>query len=185
MATLRRYPISCTLGLILGGLACHALAEPPAPAASNDNGLMTFPNVSVVNAPLDTSEQKPAARDSVATPGVRAYMDSNGKLSSEPTAAEAAQLSNAARPRTGIATAKTGVTAANAEPSEQQPQLVHGPDNSMSIMLTDDTMVFQVAHKNATGELTQQCVTGEDNAAHALHSPPVQAHAQEESHNDR
>ncbi len=181
MATSRRYPI--TLGLILGGLACQALAEPPAPTASNDNGLMTFPNVRVVDAPIAASEQKPAARDSVATPGMRAYLGPDGLLTNEPTAAEAAQLSNAARTRTGLATAKNGVTAANTEPND--PTLIYGPDNSVGIMLTDASMVFQVAHKDASGELTRQCVTGEDNAAHALHSPPAQDDAQEESRNDR
>lgn len=182
MATSRRYPIGCTLGLMLGGLAFQALAEPPAPTASNDNGLMTFPNVSVVNAPIKASEQQPAASESAAAAGMRAYI-SNGQLY-DGTAEDAAKLTNAARTRTGIATARTAASAATAEPSEQ-PQIVYGPDNSMRIVLGEESMVFQVAHKNASGKVTQQCVTGEDSAAHAMHSAPAQDDSEQESHNDR
>jgi hypothetical protein len=59
MATVR-YTAGCALGLVLGGLAVQALAEPPAASsASNNNGLMTFPHTTVVNAPIDASKPLP------------------------------------------------------------------------------------------------------------------------------
>jgi hypothetical protein len=180
MATSRRYPIGCALSLILGGFACQALAEPPTAAASNDTGLMTFPNVRVVDAPLAAAEQKPAA----ASPGVKAYRDPVSGEFREATAGEAQQLATAAaRTRTGIATAKSGATAANTQAGGQ---ITYYPDNSVGIELDDEFMVFQVAHKDAAGKLTRQCVTGEDSKAHALHSSATPINAQpEESHNDR
>jgi hypothetical protein len=79
--------------------------------------------------------------------------------------------------------AKSGATAANTQAGEQ---VTYYPDNSIGIQLGDEFMVFQVAHKDATGKLTQECVTGEDTAAHALHSPATPTNVrQQESHNDR
>jgi hypothetical protein len=166
-----RYPIGCTLGLMLGGLALQAMAEPPATPTTN-NGLMTFPHVRVVNAPLPASVRKPAARES----GMRAYMKDGQMM--EASAADAAQLSNATRAPATKATAITGAASAT---TQDDAQMIYGPDNSVEIMLGEDSMVFQTAHKDAAGKLTQQCVTGEDSAAHALHSAP----AKKERHNDR
>jgi hypothetical protein len=106
---------------------------------------------------------------------MRAYKE-NGKFV-EGTAADAAQLSNAARTRR--LTAPT--TNAAAAGSDSTPQMVYGPYNSIQILLDEESMVFQTAHKDAGGKLTQQCVTGEDSAMHALHSAP----ATKESSNDR
>jgi hypothetical protein len=178
MATSRRYPIGCTLGLILGGLACQALAEPPAAAPSN-NGLMTFPNVRVLHAPPATTEQKPAADAS----SMRAYVDPvTGDLSAG-TAEQARQLSNAiaARARTGVLT-NSGATTASIESTEE---LIYGPNGEPGLMLTDQDAVFQKVHLDADGNLIQQCITGEDEAAHALHSHAAKDQPQQENHHGR
>jgi len=175
MATLRRYPIGCALGVLLGGWALQALADPPT-AAVGSNGLMTFPNVRVINAPIAASKQKPAARES----GMRAYMKDGQMV--EASAADAAQLSNATRSPTVKGAAIAGTASAN---TQEDAQMINGPDNSIQIMLGEESMVFQMAHKDANGKLTQQCVTGEDSAAHALHSAPAHDQPKQESHNDR
>jgi len=166
--------MGCTLGLMLGGLALQALAEPPAAPASNNNGLMTFPNVSVVNAPVDAAKQKPTAQES----GVKVYMDGAGNMM-QPSAADAAQLSNAAPARAGRTVAKSSAATATTHTAQQ---MTYGPDGSIEIMANEETLVFQMAHKDAQGKLSQECVTGESSAKHALHSP---AHAKQESRNDR
>jgi len=177
MAT--RYRIGCTLGLMLGGLTLQAAAEPPA-ATANNNGLMTFPNVSVVTAPTDASKQKPAAQGAAVAAGMRVYME-NGQMT-EATAADAAKLSAATSARTLAAPKSRSSSAAVA--ADAGPQMLNGPYNSTEIVPSnDETMVFQMAHKDANGKLTQECVTGEDSAKHALHSPA--AHAKQESRNDR
>jgi hypothetical protein len=179
MVTSRRYPIGCTLSLILGGLACQALAEPPAAPASNNNGIMTFPNVRVIHAPPAATEQKHAAEAS----SIRASIDPITGALSEETAQAAEQLSTtaAARTRTGILS-PTGATIASTEESEQP---IYGPNNAVGLMLTDADAVFQMVHIDADGNLSQQCITGEDEAAHALHSHAAKTPIQQESPNDR
>lgn len=179
MATSRRYPIGCTLGLILGGLACQALAEPPAAPASNNNGIMTFPNVRVIHAPPAATEQKPAADAS----SVKAFVDPDTGDLSEDTAQAAEQLSSAtqARARTGLLTNSGATTASTAETEE----LIYGPNGVTGLLLDDRDAVFQMVHLDADGNLIQQCITGEDEAAHALHSHPAKGQIPQESQNDR
>jgi hypothetical protein len=169
MATSRRYPIA--LSLILGGLASQALAEPPT-ATSNDNGLMTFKNVRVINAPPVASEQKPAAD----APGMRAFVNPvTGELDDAATPQEAKQLSNAAaRVRT---LTNSGTTTASTDDSER---LIYGPNNTVGLLLGEEDMVSVKVQVDAEGNLTQECVTGEDDAAHAAHG-----HTRQESKNDR
>ncbi len=178
MATSRRYPIGCTLGLILGGLACQALAEPPAASPSNNNGIMTFPNVRVIHAPPAATEQKSAADAS----SIKAVIDPvTGELSEDTS--QTAELFNtaAARTRTGILSTSGATTASTGE-SEQ---LIYGPNNAVGLMLGPEDMVSQVVHLDANGNLTQECVTGEDQAAHARHSHAAKDLIPQESPNDR
>jgi hypothetical protein len=171
MATSRRYSIG-TLGLIVSGIACQALAEPPA-APSNDNGLMTFKHARVVNAP-PAAEQQPADE----ARAVRAFVDPvTGELTSTPTLEQARQLTNSATARS-----RAGVATSNVAAEEQ---LTYWPNGAVSLMLTDDDMVSQTVQIDADGNLIQQCVTGETEAAHAQHSQPAKEQTQQESNNDR
>ncbi len=174
MATSRRYPISCTLGLVLGGLACQAMAEPPAAAPSNNNnGIMTFPNVRVINAPPAATALEPATEAA----SMQAFVDPiTGELRA-PTAEEAKQLSDAAaaRTRAGILTNRGATNAA----TDDGERVFYGPGNVVGVMLDDRDMVFQKVHVDADGNLIQECVTGEDSAAHAAHDH------QQETTNDR
>jgi hypothetical protein len=172
MATSRRYPIGCTLGLILGGLACQALAEPPVAAPSNNNGIMTFPNVRVTHAPPAAIEQKPAAEAA----SMQAFVDPITNELRAATAEEAKQLSSADAARTRTAIVANSAT----HSSTGDEQLIYGPGNTVGMLLTNADMVFQTVHIDADGNLIQECVTGEDAAAHAAH-----AHTQQESNNDR
>jgi hypothetical protein len=176
MATSRRYSIGSTLGLILAGLACQAVAEPPAATPSSSTGLMAFPNVRVTHAPPAASEQQPAA-----APEMQAYVDpETGELRAA-TAEEARLLSNAtaARPRTRQLANSTATAA-----STDEERLIFGPGNTVGLLLGEESMVFQTVQLDADGNLIQQCVTGEDQATHALHSAAAQP-TQQESHNDR
>lgn len=175
MATSRRYSLRCTLALLLSGLACQALAEPPT-ADSGNNGLMTFKHARVVNAPPVASEQ-PATTASE----VRAYLDPETGELRAPTAEEARQLSNSATTATRLSPRANSVATA----ATNEEQLIYGPGNTVGLVLGEESMVFQMAQVDADGNLIQQCVTGEDEAAHALHSAATQDHTQQESRNDR
>ena len=172
MATSRRFPIGCTLGLMLGSLAVTAQAEPP--SASN-NGLMSFPNVRVENAPVAQPAATAKAKTSSAAAGMKAYRDDNGTLR-EPMSTDAPAASTT-RARVGVANAKTAAVA-NAEPT-----LIQGPAQAVGVALDDEFMVSAVVHRDANGKLTQQCVTGETNAAHTLHSH--EQTASKENNNER
>jgi hypothetical protein len=181
MATVR-YPVGCALGLVLGSLALPALAEPPA----SNNGLMTFPNVRVESAPLPTKAAKLTAAKTTREAGVKAYLNpETGQLQSEPAETDHSNLNRPAplasrTPRviSRSATASTKIT----------PDIIYGPGNTQSVVMGEDSMVFQVVRRDANGKLTQECVTGESHAKHALHShkaTKAQTRKQEGSRNDR
>lgn len=174
MAT--RYPLGCALGLMLSGVALQALAEPPAAPASNNNGLMSFPNVSVQNAPVPASKQAPAAKGAAATAGLKAFMTEDGKPA-QMTPEAAAQLSNAATVVAGKTIASTASASANVG-------MVRLENGGMMMEADQSLMMFEVARKDADGKVIQQCVTGEDSAKHALHSKATTA-AKKESRNAR
>jgi hypothetical protein len=187
MATVR-YPVGCALGLVLGSLALPALAEPPA----SNNGLMTFPNVRVESAPAPVKAAKAPAKAAAPAAahqaGMKAYMDpATGKLlESDPAATQHSSLNHLAplfsRTPATVGTASTASTTT-------APEIIYGPGNTQSVLMGEDAMVFQVVHRDADGKLTQECVTGESHAKHALHSPKtprVQTHHQHEGNrNDR
>ena len=171
MATSHRYPIGCTLGLIL---ACQALAEPPSAAPSN--GIMTFPNVRVVHAP-PAMEQQPAADAA----SVQAFIDPiTGELTAA-TPEQAKQLSNAMAARARTRTLTSSSTTAN---SDESAQLIYGPGNTVGLRLGEEDMISLKAQVDSDGNLVQECVT-ESSAAHAadIHTQP--SSSREESHNDR
>jgi hypothetical protein len=155
------------------------MAEPPAAAPSNNNGIMTFPNVRVTNAPPAATVQQPAADAA----SMKAFIDPiTGELYAG-TAEQVKQLSNApsARTRTGIL-ANSVATNASTDDSER---LIYGPGNTVGLLLGEESMVFQKAHLDADGELIEECVTGEDAVAHPVDVHTQQGHTQQESHNDR
>ena len=185
MATPRRYPIGCTLGVLLGSWALQALADPPAPTVGN-NGLMTFPNVRVENAPIPAKATKAKA----AQPKMMAYMGPNG-LQEQPSANSGtpttADASAASRVRT-LSTSKTA-TDGTSSALASEPDMIYGPDSAVGVKMTDESMVFQVARRGADGKVSQQCVTGETQAKKALQSPVIARqhtdHQHKESHNAR
>jgi hypothetical protein len=180
MAILRRYPAGVALGLMLGSLALPTMAEPPA----NNNGLMTFPNVRVQSAPVPAKAPTPAARED----GMKAYINPATGALREPNAAdtEASNLNHQAPlfSRTPGNLDRSSIASAAAAP-----EIIYGPGNTESVVMGEESMVFQVARRDADGKLTQECVTGESHANHALHSPKApraQTQAKHEgSHNDR
>lgn len=183
MATVR-YPVGCALGLVLGSLALPALAELPA----SNNGLMTFPNVRVESAPLPTKAAKLKATKTTREAGVMAYIDRTTGELVQPDAPQT-EHSNLNRPAPLASRTPRVISRAATASSATSSDIIYGPENTQSVLTDEDSMVFQVAHKDADGKLTQECVTGESHANHALHSPKtpkVQTHPQHEgSRNDR
>ncbi|MGH8863466.1 MAG: post-PEP-CTERM-1 domain-containing protein [Burkholderiales bacterium] len=115
--------------------------------AVDNNGLMTFPNVTVVDAPV-TDTAAPA----IGTAGMRAQKDRDTGQLRAPTAAEVQELDV--------------LTPAVPE----APVEIRGlPDGSTIAKLNQSYMSYSVVQKDASGELAEQCVTGESAADHALH----------------
>ena len=118
-------------GLLGVGASCSATASPPAA-----NGVMEFPNVSVVAQP--TPER---ARAVPPRAGMMGYKDpATGKLTG-PTAQQAAALT-VTRKGTGIA----------ARPTPTRP-----PHGGVAMMLEERHERYAVARKDAAGKVTETC----------------------------
>jgi hypothetical protein len=131
--------------LAISGLSAASLA---AAAPAPDNGVMSFPNVSVV--------AQPAAATAGQQGGFKAYKDPvTGKLGS-PTPAQAAAL-NAA-----IQAAKPASKARVAAPA-----MIHPRQGGIGALRDKPYSSYAVASKEAGG-VTEQCVPGEKAALAAL-----------------
>ena len=140
---LRARPIAVAL---LAFASAGAVAEDQK-AATDNNGLMVFPNVTVVDAPA-AAPTAPAA----AAAGMRVQKDKDtGKLR-VPTGEEVAELE----------------AQAPTEPAAQV-EVRTSASGVKSARLNEAYMSYSVVNKNADGELVEQCVTGEAAAEHALH----------------
>jgi hypothetical protein len=151
------------LAIGLGLVASAGIAtagEPATDAHEQDepSGLMSFPNVRVVNAPNAASQ--PAADKSA---GVRVYIDPQNKQIREQTPEEAQAEAKAAT----AARSARSATAANAEGTP-----VYGPGNAVGMILGEETMVYAVARKQEQGAAAWECVTGNE-AAKVLAQTPV------------
>lgn len=121
-------------GLLGVAASCSATASPPAA-----NGVMEFPNVSVVAQP--TPDGRTAAPPRA---GMMAYKDpATGKLTG-PTAQQAAALT--AQP-TGAAT--TGPAS--------KPTLTRPPHGGVAVMLEERHERYALARKDAAGKVTETC----------------------------
>jgi hypothetical protein len=151
------------LGLVASaGIATAGETATDAHQQDERSGLMSFPNVRVVNAPSATSQ--PAADKSA---GVRVYIDPRTKQIREQTPEEAqaeAQAASAARSTTSARSA----TAVNAEGTP-----IYGPGNAVGMILGEETMVYAVAQKQEQGAPAWECVTGNAAAAKVLEQTPV------------
>jgi hypothetical protein len=121
-------------------------------ATANNDGLMTFPNVSVINAPA-AATTAPAA----GAAGMRAQKDRNTGQLRAPTGEEVAELE--------------ALTQAVPEAQVEVRQLANG---AKAARLNEAYMSYSVVGKDASGNLTEQCVTGESAANHALHAAVVE-----------
>lgn len=158
MKQLRRLGASAR-PMVLAALAvASASAFADAGNASGNNGAMTFANVNVVSAAIPA-----ATAPTAGSAGMRAQKDKDTGELRAPTAAEVAELDARAKsapaPQINVRAAATGGLVAK---------------------LDDSFLSYEVAHKDASGKLVKQCVTGESAADHAMHNPVT-----EESHNDR
>ena len=164
------------LGLVAtASFTVPAVAEPPAASTSN-NGLMTFPNVRVENAPLARQAAAKSA-SSAEGQGMRAAIDPETGQLRPLTADEAKQLSEkpkiAAKTSTG-APRRAAAAAAEESAASGAGQILYGPDNAVGLTLGDDQMLYQVVRKTEEGLVTEE-YAGADAAARA-----VSAHTQKQ-----
>ena len=143
LLSLRSRPIAIAL---LTCISASAMAEEPQSPAGN-NGAMVFPNVKVISA-----QDAAAATQATGTAGMRVQKDrTTGKLRA-PTGEEVAELDATAPPepeaKVEVRTSASGVKSAK---------------------LNEAFMSYSLVHKDASGTLTEQCVTGETAAAQEAH----------------
>jgi hypothetical protein len=120
-------------GLLGVAAGCSATASPPAA-----NGVMEFPNVSVVAQPAPERAGGPPHA------GMMAYKDpATGKLTG-PTAQQAAALTAAPK---GAATAGTA----------SRPTLTRPPHGGVAMLLDERHERYAQARKDAAGKITETC----------------------------
>ncbi|USX24412.1 hypothetical protein NHH73_17490 [Oxalobacteraceae bacterium OTU3CINTB1] len=131
-------------GLLGAAAGCSATASPPAA-----NGVMEFPNVSVVAQPAPQhgrAEPPPHA-------GMMGFKDpATGKLTG-PTARQAAAL---AVPPKGAST--TGATS--------KPTLTRPPHGGVALMLEERHERYALARKDAAGKVTETCEADSEPGEH-------------------
>lgn len=143
--------------LALAGLTATALAAQAADQATGPNGLMTFPNSYVVNQPVTPAKQG-AARKAPAPQGMRAFKDPvTGELTG-PTADQAAEL-EAATPATAVLRSKSLKSA---------PATIALPQGGVGITLDDSQASYSVAHKDASGNVVEECLPNKSAAKAAM-----------------
>jgi hypothetical protein len=167
---LRRW-ISAAGLTLAAGVVLPALAEPPA----NKDGAMTFPNVSVVNAPAATVAEPKSGADQ----GMTAAIDASGKL--RPVTSEEARALSA-KPKLRLNTRSLQRNDADALQSDDGGlEVSYGDDGTMTITLTDEQMVYQVAQKTAEGVKVEEH-KGKTAAERAVANPATDSKAQEVGH---
>jgi hypothetical protein len=147
-----------------------------AQSSAEQNGLMSFPNVSLEHAPQAATEP---SRAPASAAGMRVYIDPVTKERRAQTLEEAQREAavSVKRPVAG----KVGAQAA----SDTSRARRYGPGNTVMVMLGDESTVYQVMHRDPGGEISQQCVTGKDAAAQALTQEPKAVERSTEVHHER
>jgi hypothetical protein len=135
------------IALALLAMASASSMADDQPLTASNNGAMTFPNVSVISAPAAIESTSVAG-----TAGMRVQKDGTTGQLRAPTALEVAELDS--------------LTPAEPEAQIKVTTLANG---AMAARLNASYMSYSVVHKDESGRLTEQCVTGESAADHALH----------------
>jgi hypothetical protein len=160
----RRYR-SWAVGIGLSLAVSTALAD--ASKGAQPSGLMTFPNVQVINAP-QAAPRAAAPSDA----GLRAYVDPESRRLRAQSIEEAKQIGEETKAKQLSRTQLRSRNAAAAATAE--PQFIYGPDNTVGVELGEESMVFMVARKDHEG-LDRMEVTGKRAAESALQSKSTDA----------
>jgi hypothetical protein len=140
-----------TLVALLGAGAAGA-ADRASPASSKD-GLMTFPNVRVVNAPQLATAPVPQAPQA----GLRAYIDPETGQLRQPTQEELLAESQAGQLAKSLR-----------QQSVQQGTEFVTPSGAIGMYLDDSFMSYSVVQKTESGALAEFCVVGPEQAAKVM-----------------
>jgi hypothetical protein len=174
--------LSYTLGVGMTIAITSAYAETPKSAADSQSlGIMTFPNVQVVNAPsVDVAPKKQTN-----TEGLHAYIDrKTGKLRSvsiEERNKAGEEFAARQADKAKRSAARSTDSSAEAVSENSEARTLYGPGGAVGVQLTEDHLVFQVAHKTDSG-LVREEVTGKTAAEQALRSGKTAAKQTEVSH---
>ena len=163
MIQISRQPMALRL-MVLAGVASLAAAAQAGETTPAPNGVMTFPNVKVVNAPpLSTRSITTAVSDSRS--GMIAYFEpSTGQLVG-PSAEAAAAL--AAAGAGGKFSISRSAQAASAEASP-----LYGVNGGIGVALDQSQDSYLVVRKDSAGHMSHVCVENEA-AAHAVLKAPA------------
>jgi hypothetical protein len=144
---------------VVGSALAH---DVPKATSVGANGAMTFPNVTVVNV-APTQPEKAV----VSSQGMIATIDAATGQLRAPTADEAKALAAKPVAKASIARRSAVQSSAASAAASDTPAVTYGDDGSISATLTEEQMVYQVAHKQGDKLVTQEAV-GKTAAQRAL-----------------
>jgi len=130
----------------IAGMAAAAIAAQATDSTPAQNGLMTFPNVRVVNAPQLANSPAPQT-------GLKAYIDPETGQFRGPTQEELLAESQAAQPSARLAEQRL----------VQEAQFVT-PSGAIGVSLGESSMIYSVVQKTEGGALAEFCVVGPEQA---------------------
>lgn len=141
--------LSFAVGVSLALATGSTFAETPKAAVTDSNGIMTFPNVRVVNAPEAAAQS--TAKSAPAQQGLKAYIDGNRNFRPR-TETDAIEEANAAKAKVQAKSvnrsAARNATLAS-EPAAEGEFIAEGGSTGLNV--GDEQSVFMVVKKTASG----------------------------------
>jgi hypothetical protein len=151
----RNRRLTWAIGVSLALAAGSVLADKPNADSTTQPGLMTFPNVMVVNAPAATAAPAKQSKDE----GMRAYLDASRRLRPQ-TAEEGQQIAAETKAKLQAKTLNRsrvrGLLAVDEAAADDGVETFVSPDGLLGARLSEDFFVYQVAHKQDSGVVLQE-----------------------------
>ena len=151
----RHRRLSLAVGVSLALAAGSVLADAPKASSAPQPGILTFPNVKVINAPASTvasdNAAKKAANSAQSQQGLRAFVNpSNGQLR-EPTSEEAVEVADAGKAKSSARSVGARSRSAAVSTEATSTETIYGPANAIGMEVGAEFEVYQVVHKTPKG----------------------------------
>ena len=136
--------------LAIAGASAASFAAYAADPASKADGVMSFPHVQVISAPVEASKAN-GAQATESQGGFKAFVDPTTRKLVRPTAEQAAALEAADAQR-------------HRAPKARQLQTIYPAHGGVGVVLDESYMSYAVVRRGADGKLIEDCVPDESAA---------------------